>query len=710
MKKQNVKRSVMIAAACLTLGMQAQPLMAEEAEVATELTTEAAAEAAAEEAVEIESEAVESAELTLEETEAENDAEAAAYSYDELTVGAATAFDGNFFTEMWGNVVSDLDVRTLIHGYDLVEWVSADGIFRLDPSVVSGTVVTENAAGDRTYTISLYDDLAYSDGTQITAYDYAFSWLLESAPQIDALGATAKDLRYIKGYDAYRNGESQSFSGIRVLSADTLAVTIDGAYLPFFYEAALLDCTPYPISVIAPGCRVVDNGNGAQIVNADESVTEPLFTSDLLTSTILGENGYRSHPSVVSGPYVLTSFDGTTASFEINPNYKGNSDGVKPSIQKLNYTTAANDTMIGDLKNKDFGLLNKVTNLDTLMEGMQTVTGSEEYTMSNYPRSGMSFVSFCCERPTVSSAAVRQAIAMCMDKDALVADYVGNFGLRVDGYFGLGQWMYQVVNGNLAYPLEQPEENATEEEKKKYEEDKAAWEALSLDDVPVYNLDVQAAADLLASDGWTLNRDGGEFNPETDDVRCKEIDGQLVALDLRLIYPEGNRIGDSLQAAFADHLKEAGINLTLEALPMQDLLREYYRQNGARSMDMIYLATNFDLVFDPSRTFKPSTPDDLNEAANTTGIADQQLYDLAVAMRTTEQGDTLSYTQKWVEFQKRFAEVLPLIPVYSNVYFDFHTTMLQNYNIAANTTWGQAIVEAYLGDPMPEVETEAETE
>ena len=155
MKKQNVKRSVMIAAACLTLGMQAQPLMAEEAEVATELTTEAAAEAAAEEAVEIESEAVESAELTLEETEAENDAEAAAYSYDELTVGAATAFDGNFFTEMWGNVVSDLDVRTLIHGYDLVEWVSADGIFRLDPSVVSGTVVTENAAGDRTYTISL---------------------------------------------------------------------------------------------------------------------------------------------------------------------------------------------------------------------------------------------------------------------------------------------------------------------------------------------------------------------------------------------------------------------------------------------------------------------------------------------------------------------------------------------------------------------------
>ena len=686
MRRQNHKRSIILAAACLTLGMQAQPLMAEE---------EAAAEAVVEDV-----------------SEAAADAAETTYSYDELTVGAPTAFDGNFFTEMWGNVVSDLDVRTLIHGYDLVEWVSADGIFRLDPSVVSGTVVTQNEAGDRTYTITLYDDLYYSDGTQITANDYAFSWLLQTAPQIDELGATARDMRYIKGYTAYRNGETTALAGVRILSADTLAVTIDGAYLPFFYEAALLDCTPYPISVIAPGCRVVDNGNGAQIVNADESVTEPLFTADLLSGTILGENGYRSHPSVVSGPYVLTGFDGQTASFEINPNYKGNSDGVRPTIQKLNFTTAKNDTMITDLQAKDFGLLNKVTSLDTLMEGMRMVTGSDEYTMSNYPRSGMSFVSFCCERPTVSSAAVRQAIAMCMDKDQLVSDYVGNFGLRVDGYYGLGQWMYQLVSGSLAYPLEEPEgrENASEEAKKKYEEDKAAWEALSLDDVPVYNLDVQAAADLLASDGWTLNRDGGEFNPETDDVRCKEIDGQLVALDLRLIYPEGNKIGSSLEGAFVNHLAEVGIALSVEALPMQDLLREYYRQNGARSMDMIYLATNFDLVFDPSLTFQPSAPDDLNNASNTTGIADQQLYDLAVAMRSTEQGDTLSYMQKWVAFEKRFAEVLPLIPVYSNVYFDFHTTMLQNYNIAANTTWGQAIVEAYLGDPVPEVETEAETE
>ena len=665
LRTKTMKKSIILAAACLALGMQAQPLIAEEA--------------------------------------------AAEYSYEELAVGAPTAFDGGFFTEMWGNVVSDLDVRTLIHGYDLVEWVSAEGLFRVDPSVVSGSVVTDNAEGDRTYTLSIYDDLYYNDGTKITAYDYAFSMLLEIAPQIEEIGGTTRNAEYIKGYNAYRTGEAQALSGVRVLDEHTIAITIDHAYLPFFYEAALLDCTPYPISVIAPGCVVVDNGDGVQIVNEDEEVKEPIFTADLLNTTILGANGYKTNPTVTSGPYKLTGFDGETATFEINGYYKGNSAGVKPSIEKLTFSTAYNDTMMDELSAKNFGLLNKVTAADTLTEGMKTVAGSDDYAMSNYPRSGMSFVSFCCEKATVAEAAVRQAIAMCMDKDQLVSDYVGSYGLRVDGYYGMGQWMYQIVSGSHPFILEQPKEG-DEKAKQKYEEDKKAWEALSLDNVAVYDFNTEAAANLLAANGWTLNRDGEEFDPEKDDVRCKEIGGELVALDLRLIYPEGNTIAESLQTSFADNLKEAGIALTIEAKPMQDLLREYYRQNGERTMDMIYLATNFDIVFDPSLNFDPDMADSLNSAANTTGLADQELYNLAVDMRSTEQGDALAYMQKWVKFEERYAQVLPAIPVYSNVYFDFYTSTLQNYNVSANITWGQAIVEAYLSDPSEEAETEAATE
>lgn len=99
-------------------------------------------------------------------------------------------------------------------------------------------------------------------------------------------------------------------------------------------------------------------------------------------------------------------------------------------------------------------------------------------------------------------------------------------------------------------------------------------------------------------------------------------------------------------------------------------------------------------VFDPSTTY--STDAAYVKTVNRTGIRDKKLAQLAVDMRKTEPGDVLSYCQKWVAFQERWTEVLPAIPVYSNVYFDFYTTRLQNYRVTENQTWTQAIVGATL--------------
>ena len=113
-------------------------------------------------------------------------------------------------------------------------------------------------------------------------------------------------------------------------------VTIRHEFLPFFYELGLLDCRPYPVSVIAPGVRVRDDGHGVYLANADGSTEKPAFTAELLRETVLNpETGYLSHPSVVSGPYMLTGWDGTTAEFAVNPYYKGNAAGEKPSIAEL---------------------------------------------------------------------------------------------------------------------------------------------------------------------------------------------------------------------------------------------------------------------------------------------------------------------------------------------------------------------------------------
>ena len=64
-----------------------------------------------------------------------------------------------------------------------------------------------------------------------------------------------------------------------------------------------------------------------------------------------------------------------------------------------------------------------------------------------------------------------------------------------------------------------------------------------------------------------------------------------------------------------------------------------------------------------------------------------------------EPGNTFEYETKWLAFQKRYAEVLPAIPVYGNAYFDFYTRCLQGYTVNDDVTWTDAILAAYMSDP-----------
>ena len=610
---------------------------------------------------------------------------------DALVVGSATAMSGNFFADLWGRNTADMDVRALVHGYNLVRWNGERGAYGVDETVVSGVTATQDRSGNRTYTLALYEDLAYCDGTPITAKDYAFSLLLCAAPEMAEIGGAANGADHILGVDEYKSGKRRALAGVRLLGDNQLAITVKAEYLPFFYELALLRVNPYPIQVIAPGCEVADDGAGAYIRNIDAAVEGPVFTADLLRETVLNpETGYLSHPRVTSGPYRLVSYDAQAhaAEFEINEFYKGDSSGRKPRIQRLIYKLASNADSVSRLERGEFGLLNKCVRADVLDAGLKLAAGGGA-AMRSYARTGFSFISFSCERPATQSVSVRQAIAHCFDRDGFIDEYVGNYGQRVDGFYGVGQWMYRLVEGAVEPPVEGIDGDAARAEAS------AEWDALSLENVKVYDFDLEAARRLLVGDGWTLNRDGAEFNPDRDDVRCKEIDGALVPLELKLIYPEGNAVGAYLESALGENLARVGARLEVEAKPFDALLRIYYRQD-ARDCDMIYLASNFASVFDPSAAFNPEDADGGGD--NTTGIADARLYDLAVDLRRTRSGDALGYCRKWVALQEAWSELLPAIPVYSNAYYDFYTPELHNYDAGNSVSWAEAIVGATLGD------------
>ena len=255
---------------------------------------------------------------------------------EELVVANPTVVRGEWFTEMWGNSTTDIDVRILIHGYNLVMWESALGTFKPDPMVVRKVITHDLEDGSRTYTFYLKTDLKYSDGSKITAWDYAFSQLFVVAPEIYDCGGTPVHEDYLVGYDQYVSGELSYFPGVRVLNDYTLQFTVQDEYVPFFYEYGLFYCTPFPIKEIAPGVVVKDDGDGVYLANEDETITEPIFTADLIKKTVLDpETGYASHPKVVSGPYTVVSFEGDTGVFEINPYFKGdeNHHSVLPTIK-----------------------------------------------------------------------------------------------------------------------------------------------------------------------------------------------------------------------------------------------------------------------------------------------------------------------------------------------------------------------------------------
>ena len=701
---------------------------------------------------------------------------------EELIVGHPTITKGDFFTELFGNDTADIDVRALIHGYNLVNWDQNQGTYVMDPSVVTDYQVSIDINGNKTYKLMIADDLFYSDGSPITAWDYAFSILLMMSPEVEEIGGKIYRAEHILGYDDYiatrkkiiageelTDDDVMSLGGVEVHSDHELWITLDAEFLPYFFETGLLMTVPYPISIIAPGCKVYDDGFGIYIGNEDKNNPETLYTPELLKKTILDpETGYNTHPSVVSGPYTMVSWDPQTGEghFEINPYFKGawyhnnlpgpdysgpvhyiqvvdengepklDSTGseiwlVKPTIEKIAFVVADNDTMADQLANGELHLVNKVTYGPTIRSIMEK-SGETGLQMQNYPRIGLSFLTFTYDWPTVHDKEVRQAIAWCMDRDLLTSEYTGGFGQRVDGYFGIEQWEYLLVTGQLDYPVnfidqvqapvtvEGEEEDLTQKYKNRYvktqeEYDMAigAWEALHNEwegTLVVYSVNLDKANALLDKAGWTLNREGNPYQPGVDDVRCKKMeDGTIVPLDLKIMYPEGNHMAEIMMEAgkdelavegkdwsrnFVDNLARVGIKVEFVPTPMTELLQSYYRQIP-RTTDMIYLATNFHVIVDPSITY--STDDTQNHQIwNNTYSDDEDLWYRAVNMRKTEPGDIFEYVSKWVSFQERYNEVLPTIPIYSNIYFDFFNQYLQNYYITGQVTWSQAILPAYF--------------
>lgn len=596
--------------------------------------------------------------------------------FDEIVVGTATRPTGHFFTDLWGNNTTDMDVRTLLHGYSPV-YLFEQTTYEVNGRVAQIVHVGDYSDGNSVYVVTLEPGLQYSDGTSIRAADYAFSLLLQMHPALGALGADTSAFHYIVGYDAYNAGETDVLAGVRLINDITFSVEIKSEYLPYFYELGMLDIHPYPIDVLAPGFEVVDTGGGVSLRAVDGNGQ---LTADLLRETIMDPvSGYMTHPTVSSGPYTITGYDPETgiARFEINPYYAGNYQGALPTIARLVLRPVTPDNIATLFASGEVQLLNKVANGRNITEIMAEMDASLSRA-TNYTRLGLGFLSFNDQSGPFTSEAVRKAIAYAVDTDAFIAAF-SPYAIPVYGYMGMGQWMYQLVSQEDA-PI--------------FAEDEAdikAWEALSLDTLNRYDFDLNTARALLDADGWTLNDQGEPYAEGKDAVRYKRTDGQLHALTLRWGVSQGSVAAETLAASLPQNLAALGIGLEIVETSFDAILADYYTPQS-RQFDMLLLATNFGSTFDPSFSF----------GGDMTGLHSATLEGKALALRATEPGDLLAYAQRWVDFQEAWNDTLPLLPLYSNVYFDFYVAELQNYLPNRESGWADAIVCAYVTEEPPQ--------
>jgi ABC-type transport system substrate-binding protein len=198
---------------------------------------------------------------------------------------------------------------------------------------------------------------------------------------------------------------------------------------------------------------------------------------------------------------------------------------------------------------------------------------------------------------------------------------------------------------------------------------------------------------VLNEAGWTLDMGGGSYVPGEGDIRYKIVNDRLLRLRLVLAVPDNPELVRAMEKTFVPALAEAGIELMIRTADMKSI-QDYYNGLG-EGIDMVFLGENFSDVFDPE-VFR--TEGD-SEIART----DRELYEMSLEMLRTEPGDAVEFLSRWVRLQERISETLPLIPLYSNMYFDFYTCELHDYEVARKTSWADAVLTSYMSLPNTNV-------
>ena len=416
-----------------------------------------------------------------------------------IIIGNTTELSGKFRYATFGGTnpgAADLDVEELSTGLGTVV-TTKEGGYTWNETVVKSHEAVENKDGTKTYTIEIYDDLKYSDGSAITAKDYLVHTLVFSTPV--AAAAAQKDHQSglaIVGFDSFNKyageaaeGATKELSGLRLLDTYKFSVTISADFLPYYYDISYAGFAPEWAAMWIGDAEVKDDGNGAYL-------TDEFYTKDgdaYVNAKLIEETSRNTDTTYpYTGAYVVESYDKGDKSAVLvkNPYFKGNYEGTVPAIEKVVYKLIISTTQLQDLEAGNLDFIAGITGGTETDEALTLVKDNAgKYDTINYSRAGYGKLGFRADYGPAQFTEVRQAIAYCMDRAEFAKTFTGGYGGVVDGPYYKGSWMYK----------------------------KAVEFGMTLD---AYATSADSAKEVLVAGGWVYNAEGGEY---TDGIRYKKI-------------------------------------------------------------------------------------------------------------------------------------------------------------------------------------------
>lgn len=562
------------------------------------------------------------------------------------------------------------------------------GDYVINKTVVKSYERIEEENGNVTFKFVINDGLKFNNGEAVTAENFVAWTMFLVSPAGKEMGVVSATYNMLPGGLAYRNGETNVLSAVRLYDEKTFSITIaktgeDGetSYLPYYYDIAYAGMQAVNLTYwFGEGWSVKDDGEGVYFVNADGKE----FTAETVGDTVTAGR-FATGNRVTAGPYNLVSYDQSSGEIvlEVNENYNGNFEGQKPGIQKLVIVKTSDDTVMDMISTGQIQIYSGIADGAQVNAVLDLIeAGTIDSSPSQYDRAGYGYFGFACDLGPAQFTEFRQAVAYLLNRVEFAQTFCQGWG--------------SVVHGPYCTAFSMTDK--TDIDKK----------------VNHYDYNPEKAVELLKQAGFVYNADGSDYVDGSGEVRYAKVteeqaryyesfnkvlaDGTiLMPATLNWASSEGNSASALLTTMLAssDATKAAGVSIVKTEMTFPSLLSYMYRQEmqgavgdfSVPTYNMFNLATGYNGgVYDESYNWT-TDPEYIEQGYNVQHLYDKELDKLSMDMvYGVEPGDEATYLSLWEKYIIRWNELLPMVPLYANIYVTVYPNTIDNY--AEDSFWG----------------------